>query len=148
MHAVHCSVAQCSRLIPLSVSPNSDKSGKQSLYPDGDRDRHQNLIVCSFAQCHFFLKIHANPFGSFCAKLLTDKQTDRQTDKQRREHNLGGANNYPQKTRATSELSKYCSKQYLFIEAVRTNPQNSFEGGSLQCVYLQHHHNTTSHQPH
>ena len=36
VHAVHCSVAQRSRLTPLSVSPNGDESGKQSLYPDGD----------------------------------------------------------------------------------------------------------------
>jgi len=34
-----------------SVSPNSDKSEKQYLYPDGDTDRHQNLTVCSVAQC-------------------------------------------------------------------------------------------------
>jgi len=27
---------------PLSVSPNSDESGKLSLYPDGDLDRHRN----------------------------------------------------------------------------------------------------------
>jgi len=27
-------------------------------------------------------KFHANAFGSFCAKLLTGRQTDRQTDKQ------------------------------------------------------------------
>ena len=29
----------------LSVSPNSDESGKQFLYPDGYPDRHQNLII-------------------------------------------------------------------------------------------------------
>jgi len=40
-----CSVAQRSRLIPLSVSPNSDESGKQSLYSDGDPDHHRNLII-------------------------------------------------------------------------------------------------------
>jgi len=51
MHAVHCSVVQRSRLISLSVSPNSDESRKQSLYPDGDPDRHQTLIVCSLAHC-------------------------------------------------------------------------------------------------
>jgi len=51
VHAMHCSVAQRSRLTQLSVSPNSDKSGKQSLYPDGHSDRHQNLIICSVAHC-------------------------------------------------------------------------------------------------
>jgi len=34
---------------PLSVSPNSDEFRKQSLYPDGDPDHHQNLIICSLA---------------------------------------------------------------------------------------------------
>jgi len=34
---------------PLSVSPNSDESGKQSLCPDGEPDRHQNLVTCSLA---------------------------------------------------------------------------------------------------
>jgi len=42
VHALHCSVAQRSRLIPLSLSPTSDESGKESLYPEGDPDRHQN----------------------------------------------------------------------------------------------------------
>jgi len=31
VHVMHCSVAQRSRLIPLSVSPNSDESVKQTL---------------------------------------------------------------------------------------------------------------------
>jgi len=64
LHAVHCSVAQRSRLILLSVFPNSDESGKQSLYLDGDPDLHQNLIVCSLAHCQ---------------SLRTNRQTDRQT---------------------------------------------------------------------
>jgi len=43
--------------------------------PDPDRypDRHQNLTICSLAISE---KFYANPFGSFCAKLLTDKQTN------------------------------------------------------------------------
>ena len=51
VHALHCSVAQRSRLTQLSVSPGSDESGKQSLFPDGDPDRRQNLIICSSAHC-------------------------------------------------------------------------------------------------
>jgi len=43
VHALLFSVTQRTQLIPLSLSPNSDESGKQSLYPDGDPDRHQNL---------------------------------------------------------------------------------------------------------
>jgi len=78
VHAVHCSVAQHSRLIPLSVSPNSDESGKQSPYPDDDPDRHQNLTIWPIANLPW--KFHANPFGSFCAKLLTDRQTNKQTN--------------------------------------------------------------------
>jgi len=47
-----------------------------------DPDRHQNLIVCFIGPCTANLpsKFHANPYGSFCAKLLTtDRQTNRQT---------------------------------------------------------------------
>jgi len=67
-------------------------SAKTRLTWIGDPDRHQSSIVCSLAHCQLNLpsKFHANPFGSFCAKLLTDKQTDRQTDKQRRLHDLRG----------------------------------------------------------
>jgi len=57
-----------------------------------DPDRHQNLVICSLANQLPTLpwKFHANPFRSFCAKLLRG----RQTDKQRRKRNLlGGGNN-------------------------------------------------------
>ena len=62
-----------------SISPNSDESGKQSLHPDGDLDRHQNLIICSLAHHQSSLKISCNPFESFCAKLITSTQTNKQT---------------------------------------------------------------------
>jgi len=68
--------AQCSRLIPLSVSPTSDESGKQSLYPDGDPDRHQNRLFIgplpTFPEN--FMQIRS---GSFCAKLLTDRRINK-----------------------------------------------------------------------
>jgi len=77
LHALHCSVAQCSRLTPLSLSPNSDESGKQSLYPDGDPDHHQNLIICSSAHCQPSLQILCQSIQKFfCAKLLTNRQTN------------------------------------------------------------------------
>jgi len=79
VHALHRSVAQRSRLIPVSVSPNSDESGKQSPYPDGDPDRHQNLIVCSPAHCEPSLKISCKS-----ARKLLRKVANKQTDKQRR----------------------------------------------------------------
>jgi len=41
-----------------------------------DPDRHQNLIVCSLDIANLPWTFHANPFGSFCAKLRTDKQTN------------------------------------------------------------------------
>jgi len=49
-----------------------------SLYPDGDPDRHQNLIICSLAHCQRFLKILYKSVRKFffCAKLLTDRQTN------------------------------------------------------------------------
>ena len=47
-----------------------------SLHPDGDPDRHQNLIICSLAHCQPFLKIlYKSVRKFFCAKLLTDRQT-------------------------------------------------------------------------
>ena len=59
-----------SRLIPLSVSPNSDASGKQSLHPDGDPDRHQNLVVCSLARLLTFpenlMQIRSEVFEQWC----------------------------------------------------------------------------------
>jgi len=87
MHALNCIVTERSRLIPLSVSPNSDKSGKQSLYPDGDLDRHQNLISCSLAHCQPSMKISCKCVWKFLCKI-----SNRQ-DKQRRKHNLHGGGN-------------------------------------------------------
>jgi len=98
VHALHCSVVQCSRLIPLSISLSSDESGKKLLYPDGDPDRHHNLIICSLAHCQPSWKFHANPFGSFCAKLLTDKQW-------RKHILLGGGKNTKSKPRYTENLN-------------------------------------------
>ena len=55
----------------------SDESGKHSLYPDGDPDRHKNLTTCSVpAFREDFMQIHS---GAFCAKFVRDKQTDKQT---------------------------------------------------------------------
>jgi len=86
-HALHCSVAQRSRLIPLSVSPNSDESGKQSLYPDGDPHRHQNVIVCSLAHCQSSLKISCKSVRKFLLKVA-----NRQTNNDESVNVLGGGN--------------------------------------------------------
>ena len=43
-----------------------------------DPDRQQNLIIVQWPIANLPWKCHANPFGSFCAKLLTDRQTDKQ----------------------------------------------------------------------
>jgi len=78
---------------PLSVSPNTDESGKQSLNPDGGPKRRQNLIICSLAHCQPSLKISCKSVRKFLCKVV-NRQTDRQTNKQRRKHNLlGGDNN-------------------------------------------------------
>ena len=67
---------------PLSVSPNSDVSGKQSLYPDGDPDHHQNLNICSLTHWQPSPKISCKSVRKFLLTLL------------RRKHNLlGGGNN-------------------------------------------------------
>jgi len=90
VHALHCRVAQHSRLIPLSMSPNSDESGKQSLYPDCDPDRHQNLIICSSAHYQPSLNISCKCVWKFLHKVAnkqTEKETDK-VDKHRQKHNL------------------------------------------------------------
>ena len=61
------------------LSPNSDESGKQFLYPDDDPDGHRNLVICSLAHCQPSLKILCKSVRNFYAKLLTGKQTDKQT---------------------------------------------------------------------
>jgi len=59
------SMSEC----PLTtfLSSNSDESGKQSLYPDGDPDRQQNLTKCSLAHCQpspeNFMQIRSEVFG-------------------------------------------------------------------------------------
>jgi len=75
MHAVHCSVVQYSRLIPLSVSPNSDESRKQSPYPDGDLDRHQNLITCSLDHYQPSLEISCKSVPKFLRKVANSQTT-------------------------------------------------------------------------
>jgi len=65
----------------LSVSTSSDESEKQSLYPDGDPDRHQNLVVHLFIGPlptfpENFMQIRSEVF----AKLLTGKQPNNDED--------------------------------------------------------------------
>jgi len=68
--------------LTISVSPNSDESGKQSLYPDGDPHCHQNLMTCSLAHSQPFLNNSCKSVRKFLRKVAngqTDRQTDRQT---------------------------------------------------------------------
>jgi len=75
--------------LELSVSPNSDESGKQSRYLDGDPDRHQNANICSISHCQPSLKISCKSVRKFLRKIY-----NRQTNKQRRLHiRLGGGIN-------------------------------------------------------
>jgi len=80
VHAMHCSVAQRGRLITLSVYPNSDESGKQSLHPDGDLIATK---IWSFVHCQPSLQTPCQSVRKFFRKVA-----NRQTDKQRRKHNL------------------------------------------------------------
>ena len=59
--------------------PNSDESGKQSLYSDGDPDWHQNLITSSLAHCQPSLKISCKSAPNFLRKVA-NKERERQTD--------------------------------------------------------------------
>jgi len=66
---------------PFSVSPNIDESRKQSLYPDVDPDRHQNLIFYSLAHCQPSLKISYKSVWKFLRKIANKQtKTDRQTN--------------------------------------------------------------------
>jgi len=47
---VDCQCNKAADLCPLTTF-RSDESGKQSLYPDGDPDRHQNLVACHLYSC-------------------------------------------------------------------------------------------------
>ena len=44
-----------------------------------DPDRHQNLIICSFAHCQPPLKFHANPFWQ-CLHKVANRQTNKDDD--------------------------------------------------------------------
>ena len=63
---------------PSGESVQDDESGKQFLYPDGDMDRHQNLIISSLAHAQPSLKILCKSIWKFLRKVA-NKQTDKQT---------------------------------------------------------------------
>ena len=107
----------------FSVSPNSDESGKQFVYPDGDADRRQNLTTCLLVRCQPSWRIHANPFGSFCGKLLTD----RQTNKQRRKHTLLGGGNYP------PHVQIYCQ-----VWSLKNFESNYFAVAGVRNISMKH----------
>ena len=62
-----------------SVSPDSDESGKQFLYPDRDLDRQQNLTNCSLVHCQLSLKIAWKSVRKFWRKVAIYRP-NRQTD--------------------------------------------------------------------
>ena len=77
-----CLISMSSRLVSVNHfmyhDPNSDESEKQSLYPDSDSDRHQNLIVYLTAHCQPSLKISCKSVRKFLRKVA-NRQTDKQT---------------------------------------------------------------------
>jgi len=116
VHALLCSVALRSRLISLSVSPNSDESGKQSLYPDGDPDRHQT-------HCQPYLKLSCKSVQKFLDKVAdkqTNRQTNKQTHKRRRKHNLLGEDN--------KYIGLLAATLWWFTAAQKTPKNTSFWG--------------------
>jgi len=74
-------------------------------------------------------KFHANPFGSFCAKLLTKRQTGKQINKQRRFHtcvgrgknrgNLWWSGSLKVIGDVSSQISAYTTFHSPFIEIMR-----------------------------
>jgi len=73
--ATHRSVTKRSRLMQLSVSADSEESGKQSLYPDDEPD----LTICSLANSQPSLQISGKPVQMFLRKAA-NRQTDRETN--------------------------------------------------------------------
>ena len=63
------------RSVNHSVSHNGDESGKQSLYPDGDPDRHRNLSICSLAHSQTSVKISCKSVWKFLRKV-GNRQTE------------------------------------------------------------------------
>ena len=61
--------------LPLSVSPNRDASGKQSLYADGDPDRHQNLTILAIGAVSIFPKSFTQ-IGSEVLRKVANRQTN------------------------------------------------------------------------
>ena len=54
------------------------ESFKKVLEPDGNPQRHQNVIICSLAHYQLFLKM----LLKYVHNVWTDKQTNKQTNKQ------------------------------------------------------------------
>jgi len=76
-------------------------------------------------------KFHANPFGSFWVKLLTDKQTH----KQRRKHYfLGGGNKASWKQQLTSNTNHYIDLQNRKLDPCCRALDPSFVGLRLEVV--------------
>jgi len=65
--------------ISISISPNSDEYAKQSLYPDGDLDLQQNVIIRSLAHYQPSVNISCKSVQKFLRKVA-DSQTDKQTN--------------------------------------------------------------------
>jgi len=65
----------------MPVYPSSDESGKQSLHPDGDRNRHQHLTSCSLAHCQPSLNISRKSVRK-SLRTVGSNQTGKCTDKQ------------------------------------------------------------------
>jgi len=65
---VHTSTKACVTSVAISDTPSSelvrdDKSGKQSLYPDGDLTRYQNLTICYHTETVDQQIIHHRSYG-------------------------------------------------------------------------------------
>jgi len=104
VHAVHCSVVQHTRLIPLSVFPNSDESKKNNpCMQTVIRIAPSFCFICSLTHCQPSLKISCKSAWKFLRKVA-NRQTGRQTDKQRRKHNVVGGGNENKTTAVTITL--------------------------------------------
>ena len=99
---------------------------------DSDPDRHQKYVV-DWPIANLPWKLDAKLLGSFCAKLLADKQTNKQTNKQRRLHILLGGGKYRNMLcRANSRMSTKRTMSHQWSSnslLIGSQPQIIGEGG-------------------
>ena len=95
------------------------------LDPDGDPDRHQNLITWSLGHALPLQEISSKSVHNFCS-YPTDRQTDRQTDRSENITSFGAGN---QSVNIHRESKKNMPPNFrLYLHQILMDFKNSFTG--------------------